>query len=150
MPKYAIVNSETGEMDMDCPICAFMSISGNFDDDEVAIFESQEIPEGHIMIEITNEERDKLRELKYIVDRDGKEEIVSSMGDLTLEERESAKVQNAHKIDLSKAEKKINDREIEEISTFINGIGGQEILFTEERPASVVIERQSREVKGDK
>lgn len=144
MPKYAVVNGATGEMDADCPYCVLFAVSGDMDDAEIAIFESQTLPDGHIMIEITNEERDKLREVQYIVNRNGKEETVFHVDELTMEERESAKIENAYLIDLAKAEAKIKDRAIIETPVVFDGLGGREISPVEYKPAGIVLEKDSR------
>lgn len=145
MPKYVIVNSETGLMDDRCPYCAFLSMSGDFDDDEVGVFENQPVPEGHIMIEVMSAEMDDIRKVKYQVVRNGEIVILDESEVVDNEERLSAPKEPKYMIDIGKATPKLKNRaKVEDQSKPIEaeGIGGKEIIGYDEKPIGIVVERE--------
>ena len=140
-----IVNSETGVMDDGCPYCAFLSMSGDFNDDEVGVFESQPVPEGHVMIEVMSAEMDDIRKVKYQVVRNGEIVMLDESEVVNNEERLSAPKEPKYKVNIEKAAPKLEDRaKVEDLSKPIEaeGLGGKEIIGYDEKPVWIVVERE--------
>lgn len=149
MPIYAVVNKATGQFDADCEHCAIRSISGGgIDDRDVRVFESAATDDGHVMIEISSAEREELIKIKYTVERNGEVFTTHEQGELEYFEREKASREPAAVIDMNKASRKIEDREIVDVPIEIDGIGGKEIIGYEEKPIGIVVERELSSEKG--
>lgn len=146
MPVYAIVNRLMVEFDDNCSFCGIASISGTrVNDSDVEAFEAAELDENHMRVEITNEERMNLVKREYVVEREGKVFKTLDPADLDYFEREAAASVPVFKIDPGRAEGKIEDREKVEVPIEIDGPNGKEIIGYEQKPVSIVIERDKSE-----
>lgn len=150
MPVFAIVNSQTGEYEYGCPDCYMLSISSGDDKEEIEQFRiSQSIPDGHTLIELTSDELIELRKINFIVKRNNEEIVLENIKELTLEEQDTAGRFHPNKLDKSKMTPKLEDRPKIRVPIEADGIGGKEIIGFQEKPESVIIERNATIIKVD-
>ena len=150
MPIYAKVDSTTGEFhERDCGECGILTISGYFDidDEEIEVFKSSNSSEGHTIVEISSEEKDKFAEIVVTVERGDKRiEIPPDENIADDVERKSMTVEHKYKVDLSRSTTDLIDRSVIDIPIEAEGIGGKEIIGYQQKPEVIVTEKE-REIE---
>lgn len=152
MPTYLKVDAETGEMHpTECGVCGVLSISGA-SEDEIQIFRDANNSDGHILVEITNEEKDKIAVVIKTIERNG-ERIEVPYYEYTQDktERRSELIESKYKIDINQVVPMLKDRrKIDDITKpiEIDGVGGKEIIGYEQKPESIIIERSDQIIKA--
>ena len=103
MIHIAMVNKNTGDVCEDCNGCKVISVSSRED------LDSQFIAEGHILIELTNEEINKYIEMRLYTEN-GEEKI--TINDISRVNEVQGEIwsENKFKIDMTKATSEIKDR----------------------------------------
>jgi hypothetical protein len=144
MPTYVLVDS-TGEFhDKDCGVCGFLSISGG-SEEEINIFKEHNTHDGHLLVQVTYEEKDRLVEIKKSVIRGGtRVEVPYDENINDIEEKKTEEITSKYKIDVNKAKTDLKERaKVDDLSKpiEINGIGGKEVIGYKQKPESIVIER---------
>lgn len=138
---FVIVNIDTNEINADCPLCGLFSGTGY--DDRI---DTYPIDEKHKIIEFTAEEYMQMNTRTIVVERKGEIIKVDDSNDLL----KTDVIQNTeakHEIDFEKAAKKLDERTIIEIPVFIDGPGGPEIAYIEEKPESIIKEKTKAKIK---
>ncbi len=111
---YVIVNKISGELEDDCGACSIGTIP---DDEDLLIFP---VPDNHTIVQITEEE---YNEISLAIGNDYNNPTYLK------------------KLDVDKAETRVEDRGKINRPHFAEMMGGREIVFTEAVPENIVKER---------
>jgi len=138
--QHVIVNKETGEFDDNCSVCSIGLFSADAD---FEIIESLQCDDTHSVFELTEEEyrlmnssmdMEEVTRTKKVYDPESEQFVEISFVRLI--------PHYSLKVDISKAQKRIVQRDRVDVPIEVEGIGGKEIIGYETKPVGIVVERE--------